>query len=62
MIAFLLRTIKNSRQSGPDEKGTGRSKGNKAVAFSRLKGDIFTYTYEIGVVNMGEQMTLSIKI
>lgn len=44
------------------KEGQEKARGNKAVAFSRLKGDIFTYTYEIGVVNMGEQMTLSIKI
>lgn len=30
--------------------------------YEMQKGDIFTSTYEIGVVNMGEQMTLSIKI
>lgn len=44
------------------KKGQEEARGNKAVAFTQLKGDIFTYTYEIGVVNMGEQMTLSIKI
>lgn len=63
VIAFLLGTIrKKSRANEPARNTDDERKGNKAVAFSRLKGDIFTYTYEIGVVNMAEQMTLSIKI